>query len=87
MGITFWGNGKPIATTDEKMAKRLEVSTKVIDKILKDMGYSEGYGKYSEYVNKMVQEDFKGKYMPFLEKVDRLMKEYDATGKIESIKI
>lgn len=72
-GYVIWDNGKPVAASDSREARRLEGRTAIIDQVLKEMGYAEGYEKYPEYVNEMMK-DFKGKYMPFVERVDELAK-------------
>ena len=72
--MVVWDKGKPVATTDVQEKKRLEGRIAIIDKVLKEMGYPEGYAKYQEYIDKMVKKDFK-KYMTFLKKVDELSKE------------
>ncbi len=74
MEYTTWDKGKPISTSNEKEAIRLSGRVAIIDKILKEMGYKEGYGKYQECINDMMK-DFSGKYMPFLKRVDELAKE------------
>lgn len=70
-GYVVWDKGKPVAASDEKEARRLEGRIAIIDQVLKEMGYEEGYAKYQEYVNEMMK-DLKGKYMPFLKRVDEL---------------
>lgn len=75
-GYTVWDKGKPITTSSEKGARRLEGRIAIIDEVLKEMGYSEGYKKYKEIVNKMPQTDFdKDKYREFLKRVDELAEE------------
>ena len=66
-----WDKGKPVTASDEKEARRLEGRTAIIDSVLKEMGYAEGYGKYNEYVAQMVKTDFPA-YMKFLKRVDEL---------------
>ena len=72
--MVIWDKGKPVATTDAQEKKRLEARIAIIDKVLKEMGFPEGYAKYQEYINEMAKKDFK-KYMGFLKKVDELAKE------------
>lgn len=71
--IDVFDEGKPVGSTDEKESKRLEGRIKIIDEVLKDMGYKEGYNKYQEYLSQMVQEDF-DRYMTFLNRVDEMAK-------------
>ncbi len=72
-GYVIWDKGKPVAASDSREARRLEGRMGIIDQVLKEMGYSEGAAKYQEYVQEMMK-DFKGKYTPFLERVDELAK-------------
>jgi excinuclease UvrABC helicase subunit UvrB len=62
-------DGKPISN-DPKESERLNKRMKVIDKVLKEMGYPEGAERYSEIMNELGSEDFK-KYMEFIERVDK----------------
>ncbi len=71
----LFNKNKPVATSNSEETKRLESRVEIIDKVLKEMGYKEGYTKYNDYIIEMMK-DFKGKYMPFLERVDKLAKEY-----------
>ena len=73
MRMVIWDKGKPIATTDKKEAERLRKRIKIIDEVLKSMGYEEGYAKYQEYIEQMTSEGF-DKYVAFLQKVDELAK-------------
>ncbi|MCK4634338.1 MAG: hypothetical protein KAT37_00515 [Candidatus Aenigmarchaeota archaeon] len=72
--VTIFDKGKPIATSDEKEAKRLAGRTQVIDEVLKEIGYKDGYDKYEEYINDMTENDFP-KYLKFVKRVDELSEE------------
>lgn len=64
-------DGKPVASSDKKEAERLTGRIAIIDKVLKEMGFSEGYARYNEYIQEMVSKDLK-KYFEFIERVNEL---------------
>ena len=72
--MVIFDKGKPVATTDAQEAKRLEGRIAIIDKVLKEMGYSEGYARYQEYISEMMKKGF-AEYTAFIKKVDELAKE------------
>ena len=71
---TIFDNGKPVATSDNKEAERLIGRIAIIDEVLKEMGYLEGYAKANIYIPEMVKKDFK-EYKKLTERVDKLAKE------------
>jgi len=62
-----------VSFPSEKEAEHLDEKMVIIDKVLKEMGFSEGCAKYSEYMQEMATKDFE-KYMEFLKRVDELGK-------------
>lgn len=70
MPTTIWNNGKPIATDNQDEAKRMNDKIVVIDRVLKEMGYTKGYDEYTTAINDMVSKDF-NKYMDFLKRVNQ----------------
>ncbi|MEK6840001.1 MAG: hypothetical protein AABX72_03600 [Nanoarchaeota archaeon] len=69
----FSNSGKAVASSDKQEAVRLEGRVAIIDEVLKEIGYSEGYQNYTNYVQEMMK-DFSGKYIPFLNRVEELAK-------------
>lgn len=74
MKTIIWHDGKPIASDNVDEAKRLSDKVVLIDKILKEMGYSNGYEEYVFAVNDMTANDFP-KYIEFLKKTDEQQKQ------------
>jgi len=68
--FAVWDKGKPVAATP-KEAARLRKRLRIIDKVLKEFGYSKGIERYYEIVTEMAQNDFQ-KYLKFLDRVQEL---------------
>lgn len=66
--FVVWDKGKPVTTNSKEEVNRINKRIKIIGRILKEMGYPDGYTKYEKYVNEMARTDF-NKYMTFLDKV------------------
>jgi len=82
MTIVTWKDGKPHSTNNEAEAKRLVGRALIIDRILKEMGYSEGWNNYAEIVNEMVATDFT-KYTDFVKRVQDEANDSSTSTKIE----
>ena len=70
--FTVWDNGKPIAASSDKEAKRLTGRILIIDIVLKEMGYENGYENYQEYIKEMTSNGI-SKFIEFNSKVDNLV--------------
>lgn len=79
MKVVVFDKGNPVATNNKQEATRLKKRLEIIDRVLKEMGYNEGYANYQEIVEKMAREDF-DKYLKFLERIDE---EVNKKGKVK----
>jgi SOS-response transcriptional repressor LexA len=61
-------NGK-VVSSDPKEQERLVKRMKIIDKVLKEMGYPEGVERYDEIMNDLGQNHI-AKFIEFLKTVD-----------------